>query len=228
MLCGCPKVPRPDISDIGSATAAQSSDPVLREKIGGLEKQLIEAIKVRDAAVASGDRLKSLEAEKIAAADEAALYRQKAKELDEYGKTLDKQIRQEREHEIQVKLYWATGIIIGLSIIALGFGIWFQLQRLIIGGMCGLGLAGFCWVTAALVPYLLWIGIAVLVIGIATLAILLYRRHMALTQVVAAVEAMKPEEGVTMQIADYKTHFQKFMDTTAENIVDMIRDKMKK
>jgi hypothetical protein len=220
--------PNVDISGLGSATAAQSSDPILREKIGGLEKQLTEAIKVRDAAVASGDRLKSLEAEKIAAANEAALYRQKAKELDEYGKTLDKQIRQEREHEIQVKLYWATGIIIGLSIIALGFGIWFQLQRLVIGGVCGLGLAGFCWVTAALVPYLLWIGIAVLVIGIATLAILLYRRHMALTQVVAAVEAMKPEEGVEMKITDYKTHFQKFMDTTAENIVEVIRDKMKK
>lgn len=213
-----------DSRPIPDGPLGKAEDLVLKEKIGGLETQLADALKTRDAAVAAKDRIGTLVASKDAAAAEAALYRQKAAELDAYGKTLDKQLRLEREAEIQGKLYWATGITLGLSLVALGFGLWLGLRRLVVGALCGIGLAGACWFLAFLVPYLLWIGGAVLGVGVLVLAVMLYRRHVSLRQLVGALEAAKPLDGAkSMIIENYKTFLPQHLDTASEEIIAQIR-----
>ena len=229
ILCvfpGC-DAPRPEIPGAPvSGPPVTAEDPVLKDKIGGLEKQLQDALKARDAAVASGNRLDALQAAKDASVAEAALYRQKAAELDAYGATLDKQIRQEREAAAQVKLWIAAGILLVAGGVALGLGLWWQMKRLIIGGIVGLGLSAACVTLAFLVPYAIWIGSGVLLIGVVTLLVFLIRRHVALDQLVGAIEARKPVErgdDVAITIPSYAKHFAEHLDTASEAIIGRIR-----
>jgi hypothetical protein len=223
-FAGCPgRIPTVDTSGLGSATAASIERD---DDIASLKKRLVDAVKERDAAVAKGNKLGSLEAERDVAKNEAALYRQKANERDDYVKLLDKQIRQEKEREIQTKLYWATGIIGGLSIIAIGLGLWLSITRLTAAGVIGLGLGAACWTLAWLVPYMLWIGTGVLVIGVGTLLVMLYRRHNALKEVAGVIEAGKQNGQIV--IDDYKAKLGDAMSWSSDAILDNIRKKLRK
>jgi hypothetical protein len=128
-------------------------------------------------------------------------------------------IRQKDIADQRQKLRWVIGISLFGTLGCAALAIFLPLARrwAVYGALACLAVAGLAWALAQLVPYLIWIGLAVLAAGVA-LAIWNWRTdNRALRSVVAAVEPLKPT------IADYRTHFRDFIDSGSDKRIDQVR-----
>ncbi len=176
-----------------------------------------------DAAAAGGNRLAQLEAEKREADARANKSAEESKEWKGVSAQKDEQIKAEHERIEQVRLYWAAGIFLLLAIAAAVIAIWQPMVRKWAGGFaiaCAGG-AALCVFVAWLVPYLIWVGGSLAVIGIGAVLIWWKRDTKGLNQVVEAVGAAKDE--VPAFQAAYKNIFSRVIDTDAEAHITNVR-----
>jgi hypothetical protein len=84
-------------------------------------------------------------------------------------------------------------------------------------------IASLSFFTAFLLPYLLYVGISIVVLGVISLIIggIAWRNNnKALSEVVGAVQENKS------LIPDYRTKFKKFITSRSDKIIDNIRKKL--
>lgn len=181
-----------------------------------------------DAAAAGkkGDRLAQLEAEKREAIA-------RANQADEYGKQWrdtsvlkDKQIAAEHDRLEQVRLYWFSGIMLLVGLAAVALAIWMPATakwavRFAIA--CGV-VSGLAVFLAWLVPYLIWVGGALVISGLIAAAIWWKGDHKGLEQVVEAVGEAKNK--VPEFKAAYKGIFTSIIDSDAEKRITAVRDRI--
>lgn len=134
---------------------------------------------------------------------------------------LEGAISDARLEAIQTKLYVGVGACVLAGVVLIGLGIWTTRRVLIQLGVLAFGLAALGWVMAALVPYLLWIGVAVLLAVIAAAVWMLRNREKTIGQVANAVDAAKT--AVPAFGDRYKEIFRQHLDTYADNIVSSVR-----
>lgn len=179
-------------------------------------------------AVAAGDRVKELEAERdlyraqaaraTAIADEQALL---ATSFEAKADGLEKGIYQAKLDEAESKLYWFAGIMGFATIVSIAICIAFPLTRAyaIYFPIVFASLAGVSIAAAQLLPYLRIIGIGIGVVGVAGILIAWARRDRGLKQLTQAIEPLKDK------IDDYKTHFRQYIDSDVDKLLDKIREK---
>ncbi len=134
-------------------------------------------------AVEEGDKVAILQAEKAL----AMLYMAEAEdEADAYKKQvarLTKEIRQEREDVLAVRCYWFAGIMGLLTFVGIGLAIWLPLfrQRAATFAAACASLAALAIFAAWLIPYLIWIGAGIAILG-GVAAVWWSRNHHHLTR----------------------------------------------
>jgi len=195
------------------------------------EERVQQAERDRAAAIAKADRLAQLQAEKDEAqaraalsSEEAKLKAAEAKQWKEVAESKDIEIREERERLYQVKLYWLVGILGFLALAASVVAIWQPLVRKFAGGFaiaCG-AVAAIALFAAAFIHYLIWIGGALLALGVVAAIVYMRRSDKAVLQVATAVESVKD------QIPDFKKTFSAIIDSDAEAHIDAARIWLKK
>jgi hypothetical protein len=211
-----------------SCTRAEATAPTPEAKPGPAPTPLgkwddeIEQAKY-DAAAAGGDRLKVLEAQKREADARAERSAAESKQWREVSGQKDVQIKAEHDRIEQVRLYWAAGIFLLLAIAAAVVAVWQPIVRHLAGGFavaCAAG-AALCIFVAWLVPYLIWIGGVMSVIGIAAALIWWKRDSKALGQTVEAVGAAKAR--VPAFTDAYKAIFNGIIDSDADAHIMKVR-----
>lgn len=188
-------------------------DPASRIK--ALEKKLDEAIKRGDE-VARLSALKDIIAERLRQAEtEVANLKTQSKEAD-------KALGAARTEAAQTKLWWFVGImgvacaaLVALAIFVPSVAKWSVRGAVACGATAALA-AFISW----LLPYLFWIGLAILVIGL--ISVIVYWRLDAKSrdQVVKAVEGLKD------RVPDYKDHFRQYIDEDADKHLDRTRQRL--
>lgn len=177
-------------------------------------------------AQAKGDRLAQLEAEKREADARAEQALHEAGEWQAYSKDKDVEITKERDHERQVKLYWFSGIMMLAALLAVGLSVWipatakWAVRFAIAAGV----VAAVALVLAWLVPYLIWVGGAIVVAGLVAAGIWWSRDHKSLHQVVEAVGEAK--NTIPAFKAAYKDVFTKVIDSDAEAHITAVRKRI--
>ena len=217
-LTGCGQVSSPTLVMPGSSPI-ERPDP-LAVQLAALQTRLTEAEEDRDTAVKSGNALDRLSAEKdilatrtqLAEAQAVGLQRE-ATELRAQTRAKVEEIATERTHEKQVWLVWFSGSIGLAGLIAVGIGFGWPLVRRIawtIAACCG-AISALALVVAAILPWLWWIGAALLLGFIGWVLYHWHRDHHGLVQVVTAVEQLKPAEAQARQI--FKDGLSKVIDS---------------
>ncbi len=167
--------------------------------------------------------LDHLEAQKREAEARASRSEDEARQWHELSSQKDVQIRKERDRLDQVRLYWAAGIFLLLAIAAAVIAVWQPIVRKLAGGFaiaCGAG-AALCVFVAWLVPYLIWVGGGLGVIGLVAVFIWWKRDSKSLHQVVEAVGAAKDKVPAFKDA--YQGIFREVIDTDAEAHIDKVR-----
>ncbi len=164
-----------------------------------------------------------LEAQKREAEARAHRSEDEARQWHELSSQKDVQIRKEQDRLKQVYLYWAAGIFLLLAIAAAVIAVWQPLVRKIAGGFSIACLAGaaLCVFISWLVPYLIWVGGGLGLIGLIAVFIWWKRDAKSLRQVVEAVGAAKDK---VPEFKDaYRGIFREVIDTDAEAHIDQVR-----
>lgn len=181
-----------------------------------------------DAAAAhtKGDRLAELEAQKREAEARANQADEYARQWRETSTQKDRQIAAEHDHQEQVKLYWFSGIMLVVGLAAVALAIWIPATakwavRFAIA--CGV-VSGLAIFLAWLVPYLVWVGGALVVGGLIAAAVWWKGDHKGLEQVVEAVGDAK--EKIPAFKAAYKGIFSSIIDTDAEKRITAVRGRV--
>jgi hypothetical protein len=152
-----------------------------------------------------------LEAAAKKAGDDVALYKAQAQEArDQHASALDAanswqkiaNLRTRsatlaataRENAILVtEAHWVAGILFGASLIGVVVAIWLPLARkwAVNLSIACFGGAVLAMLFAVVVPYLIWIGLGIVLIGVAYGIVQWHKTHTALTRVVQAGENVK-------------------------------------
>jgi hypothetical protein len=193
--------------------APKSETPTAR--ILALEKKLADATERGDEIARLGV-LKDLIAEKLrqAETDVIALKAQKNE--------ADKAVDAARIHAAQVKLWWFVGImgvacaaLVALAIFVPSVAKWSVRGAVACGATAALA-AFISW----LLPYLVWIGIALLVAGVASCIVYWRLDAKSRDQVVKAVDDLKDK------IPNYREHFNQYIDEDADHHLDRTRERL--
>ncbi len=184
--------------------------------------QEIDAAK-KDEQAAGSDRLKVLEAQKREANARAAKAEQEAKQWHQVSSQKDTQITTEQNHRRQVQLYWLSGILILLALAATVLAIWQPMLRKIAGGfaVACVAVAGLALFLAWLIPYLIWVGVSLAVIGVGAVVFWWIRDHKSLRQVVESVGAAKAQ--IPAFKDGYREIFSKIIDSNVDRNIDKVR-----
>lgn len=181
-----------------------------------LEKRLADATERGDE-IARLSVLKDIIAEKLRQSDIAAIT------LRAQLKAADSAVVTERTSQAQTKAYWFVGImgLAALAFAALAIFVpsvtkWAIKAAIACGVVSALAIV-FAW----MIPYLFWIGIAV--IGLAAIAAIIYWRLDAKSrdQVVMAVDKIKH------RVPEYKTIFNGVIDHDADLAINAARKRLK-
>ena len=196
-------------------------------------QQQIDAAKEAEAkAKAHSDQLAEnlaerdvLRAEAAQARASAAEQKEIANDLNNQAKCLNATINREREEAVQLKLYWLTGILGGLTLVGIGIGVWIPLLRTMAwrfamaSGAVALTALLFAWI----IPYLLWL-VGALALSALAVGIYFWRLdHHTSRQLINAMEAAKADW------PDYADHMAKHLDSYVENhVLALLEDKENK
>jgi hypothetical protein len=147
--------------------------------------------------------------------------RQELRDLEQRKRIVQDALDQARLESVQTKLWLASGTFTFAGLVLIALGVWTTRRILVSAGVAALGAAGLCVVAVHLVPYLLWIGLAVLAGVIAFTVWMLRNRETALTQVSAAVDEAKAR---LPEFRDkYRDIFRANIDTSADHVLNSIR-----
>jgi hypothetical protein len=216
-IIGC--TPRQDPPPV-QPTSATTTSPTAAQSFAAKEAEDRTAAA---AAAAKGDKLKALEAERDATMAESAKYKALAQEADSQVKLLNSAITDERNRQWTVRLWVAAGSFLAAAALAFGLGLYFKISWLLHVGTGGVAMSALCFLASWLVPYFLWISLAIVLGLIGWLIVALRRHSITLTQVTQAVEAAKTTEG-EIKLDDYKAHFRQFIDEASDKLLNKIRD----
>jgi hypothetical protein len=127
-----------------------------------------------------------------------------------------------RQQAVAAKLYWFIGIMALVAAVAVAVAIFVPAVAgwAIRAGLAAAALACIAGFAVWLLPWLVWIGGALVAAGV--LAVIVYWRLDAKSrdQVVRAVEAAKT------QLPGYKAHFREFIDEDADAHLDAVRARL--
>lgn len=167
------------------------------------------------------DRLK---AEKREAEARASRAEDESRQWHQLSSQKDVQIKQEQDRQRQVYLYWAAGIFLLLAIAAAVLAIWQPLVRKLAGGfaIACVGGAALCIFVSWLVPYLFWVGCALVVLLGGAMFVYWKRDSKSLHQVVEAVGEAKDKVPAFKDA--YRGIFRQVIDTDAEAHIDRVRE----
>jgi hypothetical protein len=157
------------------------------------------------------------ELEKAVADAKAEIKKAKTK-LDEAETALKEGVLLARQH----KLYWIGGICILAALGCIAGAIWLSnFYKPFLMGFAAFTVTAIAAFTfAALLPYLPWIIVGFVVLAAGTVFYFWKRDHKSLTQLVQGVEAAKP------QLANYKQHFNTYLDSDVDAWITKLRTKM--
>jgi hypothetical protein len=204
-----------------ASTPAQP--PVETSALAAAKQKIKQALDAQAAAESKGDKLAKLQAEKDGLAALLEQKREEERDAREQLAAKKKEIASEREALAQARLYWFAGILGFLALVGGGVAIFVPVVSqwaVRFSVACG-ATASLALFAAWLVPYLIWIGIALGVVGLMATLVWWYRDHKTARQVIAGVEAAKD------QLPGYKAHFRQFVDEDADKWVNLIRKRYK-
>lgn len=135
---------------------------------------------------------------------------------------LQSALQDAKDSELQTKIWVGVGALVLAGIVLIGLGIWTTHKILISFGVAALGLAGLGTLAAWLVPYLIYIGIAVALAVITAAIYMLKNREKALTQVTQAVDTAK--DRIPAFALGYANIFREHIDTDADKVVNAVRN----
>jgi hypothetical protein len=184
-----------------------------------------------------------LEAAAKKSGDQVALYKAQAQEAhDQYAAALDaanswqkvanlrtrdaSQAATDKENGILVtRAHWVAGVLFGASLIGVIVGIWLPLARTVALNLalaCSGG-AVLAMVFAVAVPYLIWIGLALILVGVIYGIVQWHKTHTALVRTVQAGENVK---AALPELAAKITPILSKAVGTSSPLVDTIRTKL--
>jgi hypothetical protein len=184
-------------------------------RIAALEKKLADA-------VARGDEIARLSALKDLIAEKLRQAESEVKRLDAEQLEAGKALGAARTEAAQTKLWWFVGImgvacaaLVALAIFVPSVAKWSVRGAVACGATAALA-AFISW----LLPYLFWIGLALLVTGV--ISVIVYWRLDAKSrdQVVKAVDDLKEK------VPNYREHFNQYIDEDADRHLDRTRERL--
>lgn len=198
-LAGCGDTRATDPADRAErVVASQPSNPA-RDVLAGTVRELREQ---RDAALH-----RQREAESEAAAQKAHVAR------------LDSAIQEGETRQRQTWLRALAGGMVVVALLCIGLAVWLPLlrRRMLVGAGAAIAVAGCALVFAWLLPYLLWVGAAV-VLAVVTIVVLdLLGEHKLSRQVLAGVERLKGH------VPEYKGILREVIDSDVDARIDRHR-----
>lgn len=201
-----------------------TSTPVIPEKPPALEDTRISALEARLAkATEEKDEIARLSVLRDMAAEKLRQNEAENTVLKAQLKGATTAITDERTSQAQTKAYWFVGImgVAALAFAALAIFVpstvrWAVKAAIAAGVVSALAIV-FAW----LIPYLFWIGLAIIATA-AILAVIYWRLDAkSRDQVVTAFEGIKDK------VPGYKDHFNKVIDTDADKWLDKTRKRLK-
>lgn len=212
LLCGCTP-PRSDKSVGVLRTDTSSVD---------WKGRLDAAETARSKAIIEKDKVAQLYAEKDELLIKAERAESDAKELRTAVGFKVTAIGEEILSQRQNKLYWFSGILGFAALIGAGVVIWFwsnpMLRKLASGfAVAAASVASLAIFFAWMLPYLWWVGCAMVLAATVGVFIAWKRDNKALHQVVAAVGKVKD------QIPNFKNTFGLIIDSDVDKHVDAVR-----
>jgi uncharacterized membrane protein len=164
------------------------------------------------------------DAEKELAAAKQAEADAKKAVVDAHQQVEDKEKALADAHitEQQHKLYWMVGwsLFAALACVAGAIFLTGVRKYFVYGAIAAVGVAASAMLFAAILPYLLYIGIGLLVLGLGFAFVCWHNDHKGLRQVATAVETFKG------QMPGYKEHFAKFIDSDVDGWLNKTRKKL--
>ncbi len=130
-------------------------------------------------------------------------------------------IEDKKNEQIQLKIWIGVGALVLAGIILVFLGVYTSRTILLSIGVGAFGLAALGVLAAALVPYIMWIGIGISLIVIAMAVYMLLNREKAIKQVSNAVDTAKKR--VPAFNDAYKDIFNGHIDTHIDTLLDSIR-----
>ncbi len=213
----------------GCADKAQQApivEPVAVVTATDWAKKLSDANAARTKAVIEGDRLAQLAAEKDELRVRVAKGQQELRDYTAALEQKDKEIAEERTAQQSAKLYWFSGIMGFVSLLAIGVSIVFITNEIVAKyarwlAIAATALAAVAIVFAQLLPYLYPIGVGVLLIGAIVVLVAWKRDNKGLHQLVDAVESVKDK------IPGFKDAFNRKIDSDVDTHIDAVRNRIK-
>jgi hypothetical protein len=203
-------------------TEFYAKNPDLKKAIE--EKKKIESIEIE--VPAGKSRLDALVEERAKNKGEIELAKQKIKDLQAKDKSLNAQIDQAELDQKRFYLNLISGISLFLFILCGAIAFVTFISNPIISqitkwaAMIFIIISALCFTTSIMLPYLVYLGLGIVVLGVIStiIGLIAWRNNStALKEVVGAVQENKE------LIPDYKTKFRKYIGTNSNKIIDNIR-----
>lgn len=210
---GCPDSKREEDKPLPAVEQSKPESPA--ERIKALEKKLADA-------VSRGDEIARLSALKDIVSERLRQAETEVASLKSQSAEADKALGAARTEAAQTKLWWFVGImgvacaaLVALAIFVPSVAKWSVRGAVACGATAALA-AFISW----LLPYLFWIGLAILVIGLISAIVYWRLDAKSRDQVVKAVDGLKDK------VPDYKEHFRQFIDEDADRHLDRTRQRL--
>lgn len=216
MLTGCPSScedRKDDKPVFPPVEQPKPEDPASRVK--ALEKRLAEA-------AARGDEIARLSALKDLIAERLRQAETDVANLKAQTKEADKALGEARTEAAQTKLWWFVGImgVASAALVALAIFVPSVAKWSVRGAVACGATAALAAFVSWLLPYLFWVGLAILVIGLVSAIVYWRLDAKSRDQVVKAVDDFKH------RMPDYKDHFGKYIDEDADRHLDRTRERL--
>lgn len=188
-----------------------------------LNNEIKELEEKRQNAIKEDEKLAQLQVEKELAEKYLALAKMEVTRWEESSKAKDKEIEAERIHRQQVWLWWFSGVLGVIALVAFGLGIWSPIIRKWSWSFAAAAgsVASLSLLVAQLLPYLIFVGIGLAVIG--AIALIIWNRN----SFNAEVRVSKAINSIKSQVPNYKDHFKEHMDSVADKHFNAIRSHIK-
>lgn len=213
-LASCDDANRPASQTAAAATQPAPEAPASR--IAALEARLAKATADRDE-LARLSALRDLLAERE---------RQAVAEAERLHRDLDATLTAlsvERQHALEVKAWWFVGIMGAAALAAAALAVFVPATArwAVRAALAAAACAALALAFAALLPWLLWIGLGLVVVGLIAAIVWWRLDAKSRDQVVTAVE------GIKEKLPAYRDHFRSVIDSDADRAIDATRRRLR-
>jgi hypothetical protein len=201
------------IDDQPALETRKPEDP--GERIEALEKRLADAT-ARGDEIARLSVLKDIVAERLRQAEASVSALKTEKD------SADKALGEARIEASRTKLWWFVGImsVASAALVALAIFVPSVAKWSVRGAAACGAVAALAAFVSWLLPYLFWVGLALLIVGLVSAIVYWRLDAKSRDQVVKAVDDLKE------RIPDYRDHFNKYIDEDADLHLDRARERL--